>query len=224
MTDVGQCARNPATSQRINVDAMLELLNLFQEFEIKPVFFSSDLVFDGICDIYDEDDIVCPSTRYGRQKADIELEIQRRFPSHLIFRTSKLMSMDLSRRNILTPVIQNLRAGMTVNAFADQFITPVFVEDIARVAIGAFREGLNGTYHLAGEDRLSRFELAHVVADSLGFSASLVAPTSMKNFALEEPRGSNNALSSAKICSALDLRFTPLAEGLDLLREQKDCP
>ncbi len=219
MTDVGQCFANPSISHRINVEAILELLDLFHEFRIKPVFFSSDLVFEGTKDFYCEDDETCPTTLYGSQKNYIEREIQRKFGDYLIFRTSKLMSMDLHPRSILTPIIESLSAGTAINSFIDQFITPVFVEDIARVVTGAIDKELTGLYHLAGKERFSRLELAHAVALFYDFPTSLVMASRLQNILLSERRGSNNTLNSTKIRRDLDFHFTPLAAGLSRCRQ-----
>lgn len=218
MSVVDECFRNPDASRRVNVEAMREILALFQERGIKPVFFSTDMVFSGEEDLYKEDAVPAPTTVYGRQKLELEQVIRDEFPDHLIFRTSKLLAMHLHPRSALTSVIRDLRASKEVHAFTDQFITPVFVEDVARALAAALRAGLGGTYHLAIEGRLSRFELAEMIARELDFPARLVQAFSVKQAALSEPRGPNHTLSAQKIRKALDFRFSTLQEGLSAIK------
>lgn len=217
MADVDACFRHPRLSSRVNVDAVAELVHELARFDVLPVFFSTDLVFGGGADLYREGDPVSPGTLYGRQKATSE-ELVRGSGKHIVFRTSKLMAADLHPRNILTPIVRAGRGDGTYRAFTDQWITPVFCEDVARYVTAALRAGLEGTYHLAGVDRLSRLELARRACEALGLDASRIGEARLADLALAEPRGSYNTLSAERIRHATGIAPTPLAEGLARLR------
>lgn len=222
VTDVEECFRNPKKARRANVAAIEEALSLFKEFQIKPVFFSSDLVFNNHQSLYREEDAPSPTTLYGRQKLEIEQKIRENFPEHLIFRTSKLMCLDLHPRSILTGLIHSFREGQEVKAFNDQYISPVFAEDVAAAVAEAIKSKLNGTYHLACNEVFSRYELACLVAKVLGISTDWVGSISMKDFSFSEPRGPNNTLCSEKIARDLGIKFWSVEDGVrKILKEAK---
>ncbi len=214
MSDPEGCFKDPGLSGRVNVEAMLELLSLFKRREIKPVFFSSDLVFGGAPGVFAEDAPMRPTTLYGRQKQLIEEAIRRGFNNHLIIRTSKLMSMRLHPRNILSPIVQGLREGRPITLFQDQTITPVFIEDIPGALQRALQTGLSGTYHLAATAPLTRIQIGHEVARVLGLDPKWLQPISIADVRLSEPRGTCNAISAAKIERELGFRFTSLEAGI----------
>ncbi len=64
ITDIEQCYRNPEISNRINIDATIELLGLLKKYKIKPIFFSSDLVFSNTADLVDESEIHVHALEY----------------------------------------------------------------------------------------------------------------------------------------------------------------
>lgn len=214
ITEIGACYRNPALSHRVNVEATAELLALCKAAGTKPVFFSSDLVFPNEAEFYGEEDTPAPSTLYGKQKLAVEDFIRESFPEHLIFRTSKLMSLEPSHRNILWQVVDSLEKNQTVRPFHDQFITPVFIEDVAKVAERAIGAGLSGTFHLAAEERMNRVELAQRICDRMGKSQELIQPISMADIDFGEPRGRIYTLNSEKIRRALEFEFRKTEAGL----------
>jgi dTDP-4-dehydrorhamnose reductase len=164
--------------------------------------------------MYDETDQVSPTTVYGRQKVEVEEAIRLEFSDYLIFRTSKLMSMDLNPRSILTPLVQNLWHAKPVSVFRDQYISPVFVEDVAEVLVRSIKAGLSGTYHLGPGEQFSRAEIALRVADLLDLDVNAIRPIRMSDIAFSEPRGPNNTLNSEKISRALEYTFTSLEDGI----------
>jgi dTDP-4-dehydrorhamnose reductase len=214
ITEIGACYRNPTLSQRVNVAATEELLAAFIDAGIKPVFFSSDLVFPNTAEFYSEESAPAPSTLYGKQKLAVEELIRGGIPEYLIFRTSKLMSLQPGKRNILWQVIESLEKNEAVKPFHDQFITPVFIEDVAEVAVRAIRAGLNGTFHLAASERMSRLELARRICDRMGKSRELIQPVSMADFDFGEPRGRIYTINSEKIRRALNFEFRKTEAGL----------
>jgi dTDP-4-dehydrorhamnose reductase len=221
LSDVERCFREPERSRRINVDGTLELLVALKEFGIQPIFFSSDLIFGGKEGLWREEDPVSPTTLYGRQKLELEREIGARFKDFMIFRTSKLLSKDLHPRSIVSGILKPILAGESAKVFVDQWITPVFVEDVCEVVGLAIRAGLCGTYHLAAPDLLSRYEFAKMVCQKLGLDPARLEAVRMSDLQWSEPRGTHNALDASRISQALNYSFTCVADGLDQLSQAR---
>jgi len=81
---------NLEKSKALNVDSIKRILNRLKEWEIKPIFASSEFVFDGKKGNYKETDEVNPILLYGKQKVAIEDYIQSQFKDYLIFRLAKV--------------------------------------------------------------------------------------------------------------------------------------
>jgi dTDP-4-dehydrorhamnose reductase len=219
MADVDECYRHPEKSRQVNVNAVVEILSLFKEYGIFPIFFSTDLVFDCKGGLNNESVPTNPSTLYASQKVEVETLIRNSFEKYLILRVSKLMSFSMHPRNIMAQVVHTIRNGTTYNAFTDQWITPVFIEDVAHIVESAIAAELSGIYHLAGKESVTRHDLAMRVCKEFHLDRRYLNPTTLAEKALTEPRGPKNTLSSDKITKALDFRFTPISEGLSKMLE-----
>lgn len=218
LSDVEKCFQDPVRSNQINVKGTLELLNLIFETKSIPVFFSSDYVFSNTSVPRSEQDLRAPETCYGRQKLLVEQYLESQFERYLIFRTSKLMSKTAHPRNILKPMIDAFRSSKPMGCFEDQWLNPVFVEDIAKVLSSEGFGALNGVYHLGTRRIFTRYELGHFLANSLGFDPTLIKPTRMSEMQFSELRPTHNTLDCRKIEESLPFRFTEIE---DVLRDLK---
>ena len=82
------CFKNREYTNLLNVTSIKKILNYLKKYNIKPVFISSDYVFDGKKGNYSEKDKPQPVITYGFQKLEVENYIQSNFEKYLIFRVS----------------------------------------------------------------------------------------------------------------------------------------
>lgn len=218
ISDVEKCFQNQTLSKQVNVDGMQELLMLLKHHSVTPIFFSSDYVFSEKLTPYNETDTPNPKTVYGNQKLAIEVFMQKHFDNFLIFRTSKLMSKTNHPKNILYPIIKNLKEGKVSNCFEDQFLNPVFVEDIARVIQNSIDEKITGIFHLGTKTLFNRYELGLFLAKNLNYNTHLINPTRMKDMTFSESRPNNNMLDCTQIEKILNFKFCEIEEALSELK------
>ena len=221
VTDVEKCHRDQERSHQINVIGTISLLESFKRLNITPIFFSSDYVFELGKAVHHENDRRNPSTCYGKQKLLVEEFIESRFDKYLIFRTSKLMSMTTHPKNILYAVIRNLLVGTATKCFTDQWINPVFVEDIAEIIKLSCLKNIGGVFHLGTRQVMSRYEIGRLLADLLGCNPDLIQPSSLQSLLVSEPRPTHNVLSCRKIELALNFRFKEMIDAGDHLKSQE---
>jgi dTDP-4-dehydrorhamnose reductase len=92
---------------------------------------------------------------------------------------------------------------------------------VAQVVEGILdRPRIEGIFHLGGGDRLSRYEMAAMVAARVGAPPELLRPGSMWDAQGPAPRGADCSLVSAEIRRALGIRPLGYEEALDLLVRQ----
>lgn len=217
VTDVEACAQDPVSTQAINVRGTTALLDIAREFQVTPIFFSSDYALEPITRLalLSEDAPLHPQTEYGRQKAAIETYLRDHFDRHLIFRTSKIMSLSPHPKSILHAIIRPLVDGKNIRPFHDQWMTPVFAEDVAQVLSHPKLSELSGTYHLATRQVFTRSELTQIIRDQyFPNSPSEISPISLTEIQTREKRPHYNTLDSSKISHALGFQFREITDEL----------
>jgi dTDP-4-dehydrorhamnose reductase len=191
-----------------------KLLQKIVEAKAVPIFFSSDYVFKYSEKPLRENDEKSPITVYGQQKLEVENFIKANFEQYLIFRTSKLMSKFAHSKNILLPTLKNLANSTPIKLFEDQWLNPVFVEDIAAVIEKSIQVNLNGEFHLGTKAVYARAELGRTIAQYLKKNQELIHSILMNEVSFSEPRPHHNVLNCEKIEKALNFEFTEIKDGI----------
>jgi dTDP-4-dehydrorhamnose reductase len=173
------------------------------------------MVFDGTRGWYREDDGTSPIMAYGRTKAAAESKVLQ-VPRGLVVRLSLLFGCSLvGRASFFDRALALLQAGHHQAFFEDEFRTPL---DYATAALGLVRlaeTDAGGIVHLAGRDRLSRFELMVRTARALGLDPGLVHANRREDVTLAEPRPADLSLDTSLLDSILpDLDRPTIEEAL----------
>ena len=92
ISDPDQCYVNQKLSNYINVDSTISVLKILKEKQIKPIFISTEMVFNGNGELYSEFDKPEPILIYGTQKLEVEKFILNNFDDFMILRLSKIYS------------------------------------------------------------------------------------------------------------------------------------
>lgn len=204
--DPNFCQTHPDLSAKINVYTPAIIARICSDASIPFIFTSSDLVFDGKKAPYAENDPVCPLSLYGEHKALAEQEISLAYPQAVICRMP-LMYGDAPppAKSFIHPMIAALRAGTTLNLFTDEFRTPCSARDAAAGLLLAVKHPGVGTLHLGGPERLSRFDMGHLLAHAIGITPSITA-SSQKEVKMAAPRAADVSMDISK---ARALGFAP---------------
>ncbi|MGW3350597.1 SDR family oxidoreductase [Nonomuraea rubra] len=123
---------------------------------------SSDVVFSGAAERYDETCPPDPITPYGAAKAAAETAVRAVLPDAAIARTSLILGHGRSGHEAL---VRSLASGAGEGVlFTDDVRCPVHVCDLAAALVEAAVRGLSGVLHVAGADAVSRYELGVLIA------------------------------------------------------------
>ncbi len=162
MSKATACEADPAGARAVNVEATAHLAELARD--IPFIFLSTDHVFDGRQGAYVESDPVNPLTVYGRTKADAEQMVGAN-PRHTIVRTSLNAGLSpTGDRSFLEETVSLWKSGKPARLFVDEFRSPIPASVTARALWELARRNEPGLYHLAGRDRLSRWEIGRLLA------------------------------------------------------------
>jgi dTDP-4-dehydrorhamnose reductase len=215
-TQPDSCFEDPEKSERLNVASINSLLAELKTYNIKPVFTSTEHVFDGRKGNYSEDDDVSPTLLYGRQKVAIESMIQENFSEYLILRLAKVYGCyDEMRSSLFTEFLENIARNKSIKCATDQYFSPVHVRDVFGITIAAIDKDLSGLYHLSGNERWSRCDLLELTLDTLRKYVPVelqVKTCSIDDFNLPEPRPKDVSLNSEKVLRTLNYPIKSVSE------------
>lgn len=134
---------------------------------------SSDAVFSGAAERYDETASPDPVSSYGAAKAAVETATRGLDPSAAIARTSLIIGAGGSSRQ--ERLVHALAADPTRGVlFTDDLRCPIHVTDLAAALLELTNSGYAGIHHVAGADAVSRYELGRLIARRDGFDDTVL--------------------------------------------------
>lgn len=206
LTRSPMCQKEPALARRLNVEVTRQLVELSAG---RLVFFSTDLVFDGSRGNYVESDAVHPLSVYAETKAEAE-RIVLAAPGAVVIRTSlNYGHSPEGDRSFNEEMLRNVRAGAKLRLFTDEFRCPIRAVDTVRITwelvawLWATRGGRWNSVpaeivHLAGSERLSRWDIGQLLAQVHPEFRSAIEPASLREYQ-GAPRSPDTSLNVGKI-------------------------
>ena len=180
LSRTGACERDPQLANLINVECTTHLAHLARAV---PFFFlSSDQVFDGKKGWYVETDEPNPLNVYGRTKAEAE-RIVLDNPAHTVVRVGLTAGTSTTGdRSFVEDMLWTARHGTALSLFTDEFRCPIPAGPLARAIWELVGLGRPGLYHLAGRERLSRWEIGQLLARWYPELNSHIQPGSVRHY------------------------------------------
>ncbi len=177
VTRVDRCQRDPDGTAAVNVHGTLRLAASLAARGIRPIFLSSDRVFDGREGApFDETARPEAASVYGRQKLAVERALLDACPGALVVRLSKLYGPARGDGGLFDAMADRLAAGRPVDPPYDQFFNPTSVADAVEAILHLAAAGTAGIVHACAEPPCGRRELGLRLAGLLGADPALVPP------------------------------------------------
>ncbi|MDN3514015.1 MAG: NAD(P)-dependent oxidoreductase [Candidatus Brocadia sp.] len=211
ISDPNFCQIHRTESQKINVDASVNIAALCADYRIPCVFASTDLVFNGLNAPYREEDPVCPVNVYGEQKVLAEEGMIRCNPAVIVCRMALMFGIPgPAAKSFIQPMIRAMGEGQELRLFVDEFRTPVGVKAAVSGLFLAL-EKARRLLHLGGIERISRYNFGKLLMETLDIHDARLAPCSQKDVVMAAPRPPDVSLDSTK-ARALGFKPLPLTE------------
>jgi dTDP-4-dehydrorhamnose reductase len=207
--------RDPALGRAVNVEATARLAEWAAAHGRRLVYTSTDLVFDGARSWYREEDQAAPILAYGRTKLEGETPVLAA-PRGLVARMSLMYGPSLSgRESYYDRTLAGLRQGTPQTFFEDEYRTPLDLETAATILVRLAESDVRGLVHVAGPERVSRFELVRRLAVAHGLDPALVRANRQADITFPEPRPVDVSLDTTRLRSLLpDLRLPTIEEAI----------
>jgi dTDP-4-dehydrorhamnose reductase len=199
MTDVDLCETEKELATMINTKATETLARQATKQNIFFLYVSTDYVFNGINGMKKEDDITNPLGFYGKSKLEGELVLNKLASNWCIARTSTPFGIHSTKKSFPLWIKENLEAKKEIPVLEDQFTSPTYVPNLAKMLIEITTRQITGIIHVSGATRISRYALAELVADKLHLDKSLLIPTKIDtmNWKAQRPKDSSLDVSFA---------------------------
>lgn len=220
ITGVDQCAFAPEATARINVEGTIRAIEDLFDAGAKPLFVSSDGVFDGTRGPWTEDDAPCPTLVYGKQKAAVEDYLSRVSAPWVTARLAKVIGRFPDSRNILSEWLDAVCRGRVIRCAHDQILSPIDVDDVVKALTFFIAEQVSGLFNICGSRSLSRYDLLTLLLSRVRpdlRAAAMIEICSLSDFSFKEPRPRNCSMTNRKFLAASGLTFRSpeeICEGL----------
>jgi len=164
LTNVDYCEENIDESYNLTVKSTKLVVEYCKSQNIKLVYISTDYIFDGFNGPYTENEIPNPSNVYGKHKLEAELIVQE-LKDYIIARITNVYGEEERSKNFIAHLLILIKSKTykTFNLPYDQFATPIYAGDIARMLYLLISDRKKGIYNLSSTDYYNRYQLASKV-------------------------------------------------------------
>ncbi|MBN2052414.1 sugar nucleotide-binding protein [Candidatus Woesearchaeota archaeon] len=221
ITAMDKCKTEADKTYKINVVGTKKLIDQLWSKGITPIFISTDYVFDGKKGNYTEEDARKPVLEYGRHKKEIEEYLMSSKKKYIIVRTAKLYSITGDDETIVNSIIKDLKEGKELRMASDQYLSPTYVEDACKAIELIIDKNIIGTYNVCSDGRISRYELAKAIKETLGITTGKIMPCSLNDFKFQDNRPLDTSMSNRKFKELTNFSFTSIKEAITMIKDMQ---
>jgi dTDP-4-dehydrorhamnose reductase len=224
LTDADHCELNEEEAHEVNVLGTENVAKGAVDTSSRLVYISTNFVFDGQKGLYSEEDEPRPINIYGRTKLVGEHRVSQYCDNFCVVRITPFGWDVASKLNFVCWVLSRLEANQVVEAYGDVYNSPMLVNQCAAVLLDIALGSRERLYHLAGVERLSRYEFAHHVASVFGYSAELVKQVTYgdRGYTRTAKLPKDTSLRIDRIANEFRPRIVTAVEGLEVMRKLRD--
>ena len=210
------CEENQKETLDINVEFIKKIFELTKKKKIKLIQFSTDYVFNGNKGKYSETDTPEPINYYGYSKY-ISEKIVLQNSLNTVIRTSLVYGKN-QKSKFFNFIFDNLKNGEKIDVYNDIFFSPTLVDDISTAVYKIIEKSLNGIFHVAGPDCVSKYEFAQKIADVFDFDKTLIQPLSIIKLESNMKYPSKTCLDSSVTSVKLNQEFYSIEQSLKYIK------
>jgi dTDP-4-dehydrorhamnose reductase len=214
VTSIAKCEEDLDATAVVNLHAPVKLAEKLTRQGTMVLFLSTTGVFDFTQPYRRCDELPCPVTNYGRQKAEAEARILELEGKTVVLRLTKIIGPDMP---LLNRWQTELASGQNITAYQDTTIAPITAVFASRVMHEIIGAGTEGIFHASGDDDLPYTVLAEqlVRAMAVGPERIKVRTGNMKEY----PSGSSPRFTTLDMSREEDMFGVSASSSLATMGE-----
>ncbi|CAG7613315.1 dTDP-4-dehydrorhamnose reductase [Paenibacillus solanacearum] len=213
-TAVDRAEEDRRTCWNVNVEGTKYLALAAKNVRAKFMYMSTDYVFDGKSETpYKESDMPTPINYYGLTKYEGEKVVESLLTNYFIVRISWVFGMN--GNNFVKNMLRLSESHDEINVVGDQFGSPTYTCDLARLLIDMIQGDKFGLYHVTNEGYCSWAEFASEIY-RLSNKTVKVNAISTEQYPTRAARPKNSRLSKQLL---VDNGFKLLPRWQDALKQ-----
>ena len=216
MSKPDECAANPDLCTANNITATQYLLDAATKVGANHfVYLSTDFIF-GENGPHAEDDTPSPLNLYGASKLEAEALVNAASIKTTIVRPVFMYGpvWENLRPSFIQWVAGKLNNGEPIKVVTDQARTPTYIGDLCWGIQKIIQDQVPGTFHLAGKDIVSPYDMAVAVAKHLNLPLGLIEPVTASTFPEPVKRAQRSGLKIDKAVNELGYAPHAFADAL----------
>ena len=216
-TNVDYCERDKKNAYDSNVKIVKNILR-YMPLKCKLIHVSTDYIFDGKNASYSEDSLPSPINYYGKTKLEAENYIRSSQKRYIIIRTGNLYSEYLDMpSNRLCWILNNLKNNKEINAAIDMVSKPTSINALSNTIIKLLPFNQNLIVNYSGQDKLSIYDFAKLVAKTFKYDEGLINQCSWKDFKFLARRPEDVSLKTDLISNLINCNIYETEYSLKII-------
>ncbi len=214
IADIDACEANPELAWSTNSLGTRYVAKAARTTGSRLIHLSTSNVFDGQKGDYSESDPTHGVNVYSRTKIASEQEVLK-FEGCVVVRTSLVLGFPKpAGRSFLARAVLALRQGRSLLLPDDEIRSPIDSWTLASCILELGSQGEAGIYHIAGTERLSRYEMGLKIAHRIAADHSLVVP--LQEICPDRaPRPADASLNTSKARNLLKTDLPDCGQAID---------
>ena len=220
-TNVNKAESEEQTAQEINAKAPENLAVVSAKYNCRLIHVSTDYVFDGTNHKpYEESDMVCPQSAYGRTKLQGEELALQANPNSIIIRTAWLYSQ--FGNNCVKTIMRYGSEKEELTVVFDQIGTPTYAGDLAQAIYTIIEKIENnekqfvpGIFHYTNEGVCSWYDFTKEILAQAHIQCR-VKPIESKDFPSPAKRPFYSVLNKRKIKETYNINIPYWKDSLSV--------
>jgi len=174
-----------------------------KENSIRNIHISTDHLWDGSHSFYKEEDKTSPLNVYGKTKAEGELAVLEANPNSIVVRTNFFDHGSEWRKSFSDWAIFMLKNKSIFSGFDDVYYTPISVPYLLQFMYAVLEKEFSGIIHIAGSERISKYEFIFKLAKILNLDSSNLKKESYLEKSKTVQRPKDMSLNTTKLSSLI---------------------
>jgi len=208
------CEQNKKLVLAVNGNSLKLISKLANRYDSLLIQLSTDFVFDGKKGNYKENDEPDPINYYGFSKVEGEKNIKEISNKFSIIRTSMVYGYNNIKQTLPDWILNEVENKKEIKLIADQFTTPTYIENLCKMIKEIIEIKCEGIIHLAGPQKLSRFEFAKKLLTLTEIENNYLIPVNLSEFTFSMKMPKDSSLNTEKASKILKQKPEDVEQSL----------